>query len=110
MLTAPATLRHPRSMNGRPKKLSVMRSVSVDDAVRHFPALLERVVDRGEAFAIDRGGRTIAELAPAVLSVATLGTLRSALAGAGDVDADFASDLAEIRATQPRLPQDPWPS
>ncbi len=78
------------------------------DAVRHFPALLERVA-AGEGFVIQRDGRAIAELAPAPNGLATLRTLSAALADLGPLDQDFADDLERIRAEQPLLPEDPWP-
>lgn len=96
-------------MESRTKPPSVVRTVTVDDAVRRFPSLLDRVA-AGEAFAIARDGRTIAQLAPAAPRRATLGRLRAVLATATEVDPDFALDLADIRAEQPQVPEDPWRS
>lgn len=86
------------------------RTVTLSDAIRRIAVLLERVAEHGEAFAVSRDGRLIAEIAPAVPGVATLGSLRDAIAKIGPVDEEFARDLEQIRAEQPALPEDPWPS
>ena len=87
-----------------------LRTVTVSDAVRQIAVLLDRVAEHGEAFAVSRNGRLIAEIAPAAPEVSTLGSLRAAIADCGPVDEGFARDLELIRAEQPALPEDPWPS
>lgn len=91
----------------------VTKTISATKAARELSDLLDRVEHAGEEFVIERHGRVIATLGPAVrprLGRVTLGELKAALAAGPRPDPGFAADLEEIRRRQPRLPPSPWES
>ncbi len=45
-------------------RLLPVRTLTATEATERFPALLSRVADQGESFAIARNGREVAELRP----------------------------------------------
>lgn len=85
--------------------------ISSTDLARSLSDVLNRVRYRGEEFLVERNGDVIAALAPAP---GTLGStpreLASRLQDLRMPDDDFAADLEQIRASQGRLPQNPWDS
>lgn len=86
--------------------------ISSTRAAREFSDLLNRVKYRGEHFVIERGGEPVADLVPheAPRSPLTLAGFFELLKSAPKPDPDFWTDLEDIRANQPPMPEDPWES
>lgn len=74
-----------------------MKKLSATDAARHFSTVLDGVEFDGESYLIARRGRVVARLVPAKGSGAAVkAVLRDA-----DIDASWASELAEMRSQLP---------
>ena len=84
--------------------------ISATELARTLGDVLARVRYRGDSFAVERNGTTVARVVPAPDGSAT--TLREAFAAwraAGEPDRDFAEALERVnRADRP--PEDPWAS
>ncbi|HEX4954698.1 MAG TPA: hypothetical protein VF017_15000 [Thermoanaerobaculia bacterium] len=91
------------------------RTLSATEAARTFSDLLDRTRYGGETFVIVQGREEVARLVPPK-DPAPAGTLGDFLRllrerrAEGLVDEDFASDLAQIQASVPPSPGDPWES
>ena len=86
-------------------------TITSTEAARNLSDLLNRARYRGESFVIQRGGEEVARLEPPLLrSKVTFGGFLDLLATLEPPDADFWTDLEDIQANQPPLPEDPWGS
>ncbi len=86
-------------------------TITATEAARSFSDLLNRVRYRGETFRIVRSGEEVAQLTAAASGPGTsLRDLLSKLKAEGSGDPEFADELEEIQAGQPRLGEDPWAS
>jgi antitoxin (DNA-binding transcriptional repressor) of toxin-antitoxin stability system len=89
----------------------VARTINATTAAKRFREVLNDVEHRGETFEVERHGRLVARIAPTGLAATRLVRWKDALAAlsAGPAsDADFHSDLDEVRRQVARLPEDPW--
>ncbi len=77
-------------------------------AARDFSDLLNRVHYRGEEFVIERNGEPICRMSPVERRFVKGSALLDYLKSAPKADPDFASDLEEIRAAQPAVPDPRW--
>lgn len=83
-----------------------MTEITATDASKRFADMLDAVEHRGESFTVMRRGRAIAVVTPAQPS--TLGQLRAFIREQRP-DADWATDLAEIRRqVSDASARDPW--
>lgn len=85
-------------------------TITATTAARNFRELLDAIEHRGETFRVKRFGRPVAELGP-TRSGGARTRWRDVLAALREgprPDADFAADLAAIRASVGHLPPDPW--
>lgn len=82
-----------------------MRSITATEASRRFSDLLD-AVERGETITITRGNQAVAEIGRARRR--TGADLRTALAGIGPPDDDFATDIAGALALILPEERDPW--
>lgn len=84
--------------------------ISATELARTLGDVLARVRYRGDSFAVERNGKTVARVVPAPEGSAT--TLREAVAAwraAGEPDHAFADVLERVnRADRP--PENPWAS
>ena len=83
----------------------VIRTVTATHASRGFSDLLD-AVERGDTIAITRGGRVVAQIAPAVSTTGS--ALRAALAGVPTLDDDLEGDVAGATALLTTDESDPW--
>jgi prevent-host-death family protein len=72
-----------------------MPEITATEASRSFAALLDAVEHRGETYTIVRRGKVIAQLEPAR---AASGALTKALLRRHRIDADWSSELADLRS------------
>ncbi len=90
------------------------QTLTVTEMARHFAEYLNRVVYRGECFALVRGNKPIAELRPlpAGKRLAELPALFASLPHLSATDAaELADDLTAAREVLARAEvPDPWPS
>ena len=86
-------------------------TITATEAARSFSDLLNRVRYRGETFRIVRSGEEVAQLtAASSRSGTSFRELVEKLQAEGAGDPDFADELEEIQAGQPRLGEGPWAS
>ena len=78
--------------------------ISATRAARNFSDLLNRVVYRGEAFLIERGGQPVCRIVPAGPRRCTVADLVEFLRTAPKPDPGYWDDLEEIIRSQPPLP------
>jgi len=72
-----------------------MRRLTATEAARHFSDLLDQVERTGETFVVERRGRAVASISPAVVAT---GRAVKDLLRAHPADASWATELAELRA------------
>ena len=89
-------------------------TISVTEAVRNFADFINRIVYRGEAFVLERGGRPVARLVP-IPQGGKLGELPGLLSGVPALGPDEAESLALDMAKGAELLStpsegDPWES
>ena len=78
---------------------------------RSTSEILNRVIYRGERFIVQRGGKIVARIEPAVPSdPISLEELARRLAGTPMPMEGFADDLEKIQAEQTVEGEPPWPS
>ncbi len=82
-----------------------MRTVTATHASRGFSDLLD-AVERGDTIAITRGGRVVAQIAPAVSTTGR--ALRAALVEVPALDDDLEADVAGATALLTADESDPW--
>ena len=85
-----------------------MTRITATQAAREFSAVLNRVAG-GEEIEITRNDAPIAVLVPARSRLLSAQRFRMVMATAPPVDAGFAADLREARATV-GAPETSWPS
>jgi prevent-host-death family protein len=84
--------------------------VTATELSRNLSDILNRVHYKGESFAIQRSGRTVAVLQPAVeRPKATLRTLADIMRRHQPADPSFADDLEEIHRLQGAVQIREWP-
>jgi len=81
--------------------------ISATRAARNFSDLLNRVVYRGEAFVVERGGEPVCRIVPAGPRKCTVADLVEFLRTAPKPDPGYWDDLEEIIRSQPPLPKAP---
>jgi len=81
--------------------------ISATRAARNFSALLNRVMYRGEAFVVERGGQPVCRIVPAGPRQCTVADLVEFLRSAPKPDPGFWDDLEEIVRSQPPVPKAP---
>ena len=84
------------------------RRISATDAARTFSDLLNRVQYRGETVVVERGGRPICEIMPAMPLRFTLTELVALLRSAPKPDAGYWDTLEKITRHQPLAEPSPW--
>jgi hypothetical protein len=85
--------------------------ITLQDAVRRLPELLQRVQAENESFVIVSEGEEMGQLSPVALGrPVTLRSFFELLEQAERPDEDFARDLERIQAEQPSLGEGPWRS
>lgn len=85
--------------------------ITATEAARNFSDILNRVRYRREAFVVERGGETVAEILPTQTPKrsATLADLITFLRDTRAPDDQFADDLRQIIREQPQADlTDPW--
>jgi antitoxin (DNA-binding transcriptional repressor) of toxin-antitoxin stability system len=82
----------------------LVRRVSATEAARQFSDLLDRVERDGETFVVERRGRAVASIAPAV---AVSGRAVKKLLRSQAPDPSWAGELAELRGMLEREER-PW--
>ena len=86
-------------------------TITATEFARSLSDILNRVHYRNETFVIQRNGESIATIAPPVpVRGVTLQEVAEKLRGLEFPDPDFADDLEEIQANQPRSEFPEWPS
>jgi antitoxin (DNA-binding transcriptional repressor) of toxin-antitoxin stability system len=84
------------------------RTISATEAAREFSRVLDDLEHHHETvFYVERHGRPVARIEADTGHRASWRDVRTALADAPRPDADFAADIAAIRAAQAIEP-DPW--
>jgi len=84
--------------------------ISATELSRNLSDVLNRVRYKGEAFAIERNGQTVAVLQPAEEKPrATMHTLAEIIRRHSPVDPKFADDLEEIQRSQGPFEIREWP-
>jgi antitoxin (DNA-binding transcriptional repressor) of toxin-antitoxin stability system len=84
--------------------------ITATELSRNLSDILNRVRYKGEAFAIERNGQTIAELRPAEERPrATMHTLAEIMRKYSPGDLSFADDLEEIQRSQGPFEIREWP-
>ncbi|KAA2256721.1 type II toxin-antitoxin system Phd/YefM family antitoxin [Solihabitans fulvus] len=84
-----------------------MRIITASDASRRFSAVLDEA-EHGETIVVTRGGRRVAVISPAP-SANGAALLAFSRHWAGELDEDFAKDVAAARSAV-ELDGDPWAS
>ena len=87
------------------------KTITATDAARNFRQVLNEIADTGETFRIERHGQMVAQLGPPGPSTRhfTGGDLTELLQRLPPPDADFAADLAQVRANwRAAATRDPW--
>ena len=87
-----------------------MERISVTEAARNLPQLLDRIASEGICVELERAGKVIARLSPACspsLSVRDLNRVFAQFPCLGEEAESFAKDLEMIRKETPRE-ADPW--
>ncbi len=83
--------------------------ITATELARNLSDILSRVRYKGERFAVERSGETIAELRPTdAPRTTTWNELLALLTSLPMPDDRFEADLKAIRADQPLLPPTPW--
>jgi len=85
--------------------------ITATELGRNLSDVLNRVHYRGEAFEIERNGRTVALLQPADEKPnSTSRTLAEIMRGYSPADPSFADDLEEIQRSQGPIEIREWPT
>jgi len=88
-----------------------MEKINVTQAARQFSELLNRVAYQGVAFELQRGGRPVARLVPAMppgrIAVASLNDFFAGLPSLGNDEQVFLQDIESVREALPEN-DDPW--
>lgn len=82
--------------------------MTATEASRRFSEVLNRVAV-GEEIELTRNGAPVAVISPPRARLVSAESFRELLAGAPSPDAEFASELRDIRDNA-GPPRDPWPS
>jgi antitoxin (DNA-binding transcriptional repressor) of toxin-antitoxin stability system len=99
------------SKSDNPIVCGVARTISATTAAKRFREVLNDVEYRRETFEVERHGRPVARIGPTEQGAGRQVSWKDALAllRAGPVpDADFATDLEQVRRDVEGLPEDPW--
>ena len=83
-------------------------AISATQAARAFSDLLNRVLYRGEAFVIERGGEAVCEISPIKPRRFTGADLLGLLRSLPKPDAGFWKAVEEATRQQPSVPEAPW--
>jgi antitoxin (DNA-binding transcriptional repressor) of toxin-antitoxin stability system len=88
-----------------------MERISITQATRQFPDLLNRVIQQGASFEVEQDNKVIARLLPAdmpaKIQVSDLNQLFAELPDLGEDAAAFAADVEAVRKELPPEPE-PW--
>ena len=82
--------------------------LSATEAARNFSDLVNRVLYRGEAFVIERGGQPVCRIVPARPVKFTLRDLVQLLKTIPKPDPGYWDDIEKLKRNQPPLPESPW--
>ncbi len=86
-------------------------TISASDLAGSVPEVLNRVLNKGERFLVQRAGETVASLGPPqVIEPAPLGDVVAQLRDLVLPGSDFADDLECIQSEQPEAEVAAWPS
>ena len=99
------------SKSDNPISWGVARTISATTAAKRFREVLNDVEYRRETFEVERHGRPVARIGPTERGAGRQVSWKDALTllRAGPVpDADFATDLEQVRRDVEGLPEDPW--
>lgn len=84
-------------------------TISATELASHLEAILERVHDRKEPVTVERDGKPLVLISPALKSIGRPASeVRAAIGHLRFPDSDFADDLDDIHRSQPLMPDDPW--
>jgi antitoxin (DNA-binding transcriptional repressor) of toxin-antitoxin stability system len=82
--------------------------ISATQLARRISDILNRVVYRGEAFVVERGGIPVCRIQPVGPTHCTLDDFIETIRSAPKPDQRFWDDLEEIGKTQPRVQDARW--
>jgi antitoxin (DNA-binding transcriptional repressor) of toxin-antitoxin stability system len=82
--------------------------ISATQLARRISDILNRVVYRGEAFVVERGGQPVCRIQPVGPTFCSLDDFIAVLQSAPAPDKRFWDDLEEIGKTQPRVQDARW--
>ena len=83
--------------------------ITTEELARSLPDVLDRVCNKGERFIVVRNGETVATIEPAEPpKIATFGEFLEWLRTTPLPDPDFAKDVEEIIANQPKAVFPEW--
>ena len=88
------------------------KRVAVTDVARNFADFINRVAYRGEEFILERGGKSVAELNPAIVGekLGSLVEFIDSLPRLSDLDRNdlLASQKAGTKTRKKEVLRDPW--
>lgn len=82
--------------------------VSVAEAARAFPEMIERVHSQGEVFIVEQGGEPMCRIAPVARARPTVRELFELLRLAPRPDEGWCDAVEEAVTAQPAAEGDPW--
>jgi len=82
--------------------------ISATQLARRISDILNRVIYRGEAFIVERGGQPVCRIQPAGATYCSLDDFIAVLQSAPKPDKRFWDDLEAIGKNQPRVPEPRW--
>jgi prevent-host-death family protein len=81
--------------------------LTVTEAARNFSSLVNRVLDRGEVFVIERRGQPVCRIVPAKPAKFTLRDLAQLLRSIPKPDPGYWDAVEEVQVNQAPLPKSP---
>jgi antitoxin (DNA-binding transcriptional repressor) of toxin-antitoxin stability system len=83
-------------------------SISATQLARRISDVLNRVIYRGEAFVVKRGGQPVCRIHPVGAAYCSFDDFKTLVESAPKPDKRFSSDLEQITQGQPRVPEPQW--
>jgi antitoxin (DNA-binding transcriptional repressor) of toxin-antitoxin stability system len=83
--------------------------ISATETARRFSELMNRVRYRGESFIVERGGKPICEILPAMPPKFTGGELANLLRSLPAPDKEYLTLAESLAKKQPKVAESKWP-
>jgi antitoxin (DNA-binding transcriptional repressor) of toxin-antitoxin stability system len=82
--------------------------ISVSEAARTFPEMIERVCSQGDVFIVERAGEPLCRISPVAPPRRTVRDLVDLLSAAPRPDDAFLDAVEELTKNQPSVSEGPW--